>query len=359
MCTWSAGRVQVGLAFALAGLVALAGCQSGTDDTATAGPEPDSCTAIPPPAIDASAGFAGPNARAYATRLVCDFSSSPPVERPRVPGTPQAAEAALELAATFQAQGWDAHLENFTGTDYEAIPKSSLAAFAQCQGAERDRVRGLSFSNVVADRGSGLDLYIFLAHFDSKRFANKDPAPELRQRPVLGANDGASGVGVLLEAGRVWGASDWPFQVRLLLVDGEDGFEDCHPTAGSLFHAYHMSQAERNRTRAVILLDMVGDAEARFCLAHNSEMLRDAWASAASNASVPAVADAPRCSVLDDHVPFADLGMPALDLIDFQRPSTSFPPYWHTTHDTPDKLSAEMMGDVGRVLVSYVDAING
>jgi Zn-dependent M28 family amino/carboxypeptidase len=288
-------------------------------------------------------------------RLVCDFGASPPRERPRVPGTPEREAAARELHAALAAAGWNAWYQNFTGRDYDALEKGSVAAYAgACSAADQERALGLTFSNVGADLGSGGPVSILMAHYESKRNASMDPRPENHTRPVLGANDGASGVGVLVEAARVWGQTHRSDTLRILLVDGEDGFEDCHPLAGSTYYARSLSEAERARIQGVYLLDMVGDPEARFCLASNAPALASRLRTAAQNESVPAIAEAPACGVYDDHTPFTDLDVPAVDLIDFHRSDTpqGFPPYWHTVHDTPDKLSAQRLGEVGRVVVA-------
>lgn len=312
----------------------------------------DSCAARPKPSPRAGGvDFSGDNAFAYVLRIVCDFDAKPPRERPRVPGTPERVAAALYLDAALRAAGWTTRFENFTGLDYAVMDKGSAAPWADdCDETLRARRDGLEFSNVVAERGTGRDLVYFLAHYDSKRAANADPTPENRSRPVLGANDGASGVGVLVEAARVL-VPPTNLTARILLVDGEDGFDDCHPLAGSLHHVLALDESERGRLRAAFLLDMVGDPAAVFCADTNEPSLRDRLTSAARRANEAALARPTTCRITDDHTPFVDHGLPALDLIDY-RPG--FPPYWHTTQDTPDRLAPAMLGSVGRVVVELV-----
>lgn len=283
-------------------------------------------------------------------RLVCDFTTTPAVERSRVPGTPQRVAAAHYLHETLRGFTWNTTFQNFTGQDYEGLEKGSLAAYASCTSEQSTRLRNLTFSNVVATKGSGSDIYILMAHYESKWRANRDPDPANHSRPVLGANDGASGVGVLLEISRAITQQKLSLtaEVRILLVDGEDGYEDCHPDAGSLYYARMLPAAERDRVRSVLLLDMVGDANASFCYAGNDTDLRSLLKENAQAIGMTKLAEAGACDVFDDHTPFMDLNMSALDVIDL---GDGFPPYWHTTQDTPDKLDPATMREVTRVVL--------
>lgn len=276
---------------------------------------------------------------------------------PRVPGTPEHAYAAGILYAALQQPGWDVRYENFTGADYQGLAKGEAEAYTKapyCKEADRARVVGLTFSNLVADRPgpSGSGTLILAAHWDSKRYASNDEDPAKRQHPVVGANDGASGVGVILQLQRSLPA-DLPFGLRILFVDGEDGFEDCHPLAGSLWHATHLGPGKWR----VLLLDMVGDPEAKFVRETRSQSCDPAFMNALwqhgqkQNSSVQFLERG--SSVVDDHVPFAERGIPAVDLIDAGHPR-AFPWYWHTTHDTFDQLSSATLRVVGQAILDTV-----
>lgn len=306
------------------------------------------------PDLNDEAGFQGSNAMAHVLRQVCDFDASPPREQFRTPGTPPREKVARYLYDTLASAGWQPWFQNFTGDDYAKLDQGSVKTFtSKCSTADRERMLGLTFSNVGADLGTGGSLHILLAHYDSKRYATKERDPANQTRPVLGANDGASGVAVWLEAARVFAATTREDTLRILFVDGEDGFEDCHPLAGSIYYARTLSDSDRSRLEGVYLLDMVGDRDPHFCFAGDAEELAERLRDAARNESVFTVSEAPACFIQDDHTAFADVGLPAIDLIDFDstRPG-GFPIYWHTTRDTPDKLSAETMGSVGRVVVA-------
>jgi hypothetical protein len=170
-----------------------------------------------------------------------------------VPGTIEHTAGATYLVAALQEAGFAARQQNFSGETYEALmqSKQNSAAYPYfsnsfyCDVPERARLRTLDFSNIVATGGNvgASNLFLFMAHWDSKRFA------EGSKEPVLGANDGAAGVGVLLELARVVAKRDTSWEIRILFTDGEDGFEDCHPLAGSMYYADRMSTAERERLR--------------------------------------------------------------------------------------------------------------
>lgn len=333
-------------------LLLLAGCSHVRPTPAV-----DSCgDLLLAPLVD-KPGFQGTNAFHHVLELTCDHSRAAPAERVRVPGTQGRVEAALYLATHLRAAGWSVSFQNFTGADYDRLDAGSVKGYktSGCDADERTRMLVLPFSNVIAERGTGDPVRILAAHYDTKRFATRDRDPGNRSLPVPGANDGASGVAVWLEAARVM--PEVPGTLRIVFVDGEDGFEDCHPLAGSVYDARTMSEAQRARIAAVYLLDMVGDPNAHFCLAGNDATLRDQVKTAA--ASGPrALANAPDCSIFDDHSAYMDRGIKAVDVIDYQRPETGdFPPYWHTRADTPDKLSADMLGAVGSAMVRLLEAL--
>lgn len=336
----------------------VAGCTapgSGPGPTASTGPGP--------------ASFDGEAAFDFVELLVTTSDGSPAF---RVPGTPAHVEAAERLHAGMGLDDWDLGWQNFTGAQYMALDKGSVRTYydsaAYCDSSERTRLEGLAFSNLVATKaGSEPGRTLMLgAHWDSKRFATADPDPSLRNQPVLGANDGASGVGVLLQLMRELDGVVLPYNVQVLFFDGEDGFEDCHPLAGSLWfvHEWEKAQAVDGASaplpmgggrHRMLLLDMVGDPDARF--------IREGQSTRCDGRLVDLLhATAPRHGladnfvdsgqdIQDDHVPFAEAGIPAVDLIDFGR---GFPPYWHTTHDTLDKVDAGMLGRVGGLVLDVM-----
>lgn len=335
-------RVTCLAAILSAGTVALAGCSlpAKSDETP----------------VDSNVN--GDSAFAFVEGLITNGNGTP---RFRVPGTPGHDAAAEWLWDNMQVDGWTRARQNFTGADYVGLEKGGVTNYyaspGYCSAEEKARLGGLSFSNLWAvhatDSPSGR-LVLLGAHWESKRFASSDPDPSKRGEPVLGANDGASGVGLLLELMRhvTEQQLDLPFDLGIAFFDGEDGFEECHPLAGSL---YFVSQLETGQVDRFLLLDMVGDSEARFIRESRSEacdpvavnLLHEHAAGVGLAENFPGTSS----SVFDDHLPFLEAGIPAVDLIDFGR---GFPPYWHTTQDTVDKLSASMLGRVGDLVLAVL-----
>jgi len=317
----------------------------------------DDCARRSRPAYANDSTFSGGNALGHVIDIVCDFGTDPPSVRDRAPGTPGRVAVAAHLGQVLGDAGWRTSTQGFSGRDYEGLRKEAVASYVEaCSSEDIERVRGLAFANVLAERGSGPDLWILMAHYDAKAEASGDSVRANRTRPVPGANDGASGVAVWLEAARLLREPP-EATFRILLTDGEDGFEDCHPLAGSLFHAQTLSDDDRARIRGVILLDMVGDPAAEFCYAHDAPALREMLVAAAVGLGVRSLADAPDCEVIDDQTPFAQLGLPAVDVIDFR--GGRYPPYWHTLADVPSQLSADTLGEVGRVVLRALEEVTG
>ncbi len=189
------------------------------------------------------------------------------------------------------------------------------------------------------------------AHYDTRRLADNDPDPSLRQQPVPGANDGASGVAVLLELARSLELQQSPYRVRLAFFDAEDngGLDGWEFIVGSTYMAEHLSPEDR--PALVIVVDMVGDADQQLYLERNSDpdLRRRLWTLAESLGYGDAFIPDEKWAMLDDHTPFARAGIPAVDIIDFDYP------YWHTTQDTCDKLSAESLARVGRTVERFLE----
>ena len=226
------------------------------------------------------------------------------------------------IISQLEAQGWTVETEEFT---YRDTP-----------------VR-----NIVGRAGEG-PILILGAHYDTRRSADQeDPTV-----PVMGANDGGSGVAVLLELARVLDPGRLQHEVWLTFFDAEDngGLDGWEWIVGSSYMAEHLEV----EPEAMILVDMVGDADQQLYYEGNSDaaLREELWQIAADlgygDTFVPEV----RWTMVDDHVPFARRGIPAVDIIDFDYP------YWHTTQDTCDKVSPQSLERVGRVVEQYVEEAN-
>lgn len=329
--------------------VVLAGCGSAPGDGGTSSSSTTTTNSAPPPVVDGQAVYD------WVKGVVTKPDGSPHF---RVPGTADHAEAAAWLAEQMQVPGWTVVWQNFTGAEYSALDKGEVAFYAEsstyCNAASKARLPGLRFSNLVATLpGSDPDqAFVLGAHWESKRNASQESTPAMRAQPVLGANDGASGVGVLLQLMWELSGKTLPYTVQVVLFDGEDGFEDCHPLAGSLWFVDQLDGGEVDR---MLLLDMVGDPDARFIRDAHSvrcdpalvDLLHDKADRHGLEENFPGTTN----EVTDDHVPFVEAGIPAVDLIDFGR---GFPPYWHTTHDTMGNLSAGMLGAVASLVLDVM-----
>ena len=191
---------------------------------------------------------------------------------------------------------------------------------------------------------------LFGAHWDSRPWADKDPNPALRTRPVLGGNDGASGVAVLLEVARVLKKNGVPIGVDLVLFDGEDLGTEQNPSGFFRGSTRYVEWKDDDRPLFAVVIDMIGKKDLNLLWEQNSRQhapnIVDLVWQEARDQRVAFFRSEPGPTVYDDHIAFLNAGIPAIDLIDFNFPE------WHTTHDTPEVCSPQSLEGVGRVLVS-------
>lgn len=210
----------------------------------------------------------------------------------------------------------------------------------------------LHLNNILAEFGqsTGGETLLLAAHWDTRPFADRDPKPENRDKPILGANDGASGVAVLLEIARVLKTYPPPRRVVIVLFDGEDyGRSIEHMFIGSRFFARNMGKWKPDYG---ILLDMVGDKDLAFPIERyswnaNQGFTEAIWRRAATLGLTPfqyRLGDA----IMDDHVPLIEVGIPMVNIIDFTYP------YWHTVEDTVDKCSPKSLEVAAMLVISII-----
>jgi len=180
------------------------------------------------------------------------------------------------------------------------------------------------------------------AHYDTRRRADQDKINPAA--PVPGANDGASGVAVLLELAHSLDAGKLKNQVWLAFFDAEDNgdLDGWEWTVGSRY----MAQRLAVKPEVVIVVDMVGDADQQIYYDRYSNTLwnKRIWETAAQLGYDQYLIPRIKWAMYDDHTPFAQQGISAVDIIDFDYP------YWHTLADTSDKLSPDSLERVGRTL---------
>ena len=204
---------------------------------------------------------------------------------------------------------------------------------------------GITGRNVIARQGGG-PVILLGAHYDTRSIADCDPIDATR--PVPGANDGASGVAVLLELARSLDVDKAGVEVWLAFFDAEDqGNIDGWPfCVGSSYMAENLTV----RPQAVVVVDMIGDREQEIFWERNSDpsLSRQLWGIAAELGYDEFFVSQYRYAIIDDHLPFRRLGVRAVDIIDFDYP------YWHTAEDTPDKVDPASLERVGRVLEEWL-----
>lgn len=301
--------------FALATLMAAGGCDGG-------GPTP----------VAVGTAFDGGLADSLVRRQV-DFG-------PRVPGT-EAHRQALEWMTQYLRERAD---------EVEQMPFTHVTQTGDT----------LALTNVWARFNvSHPSRILLLAHWDSRPVSENAADPADRERPVPGANDGASGVAVLLAIADDLNRTSPAVGVDILLTDGEDYGHDPVTfrtvTTDMFLGARHFARERGASYRPLfgILLDLVGDREPRFpwegfSLQFAPEVVRRVWDVAAELGYAGIFLSQPGQAISDDHVPLNEVGIRTIDVIDLDYP------YWHTPEDTPDKVSQQTLQIVGDVVLEVV-----
>lgn len=219
----------------------------------------------------------------------------------------------------------------------------------------------LKSTNIMGSFNPGMDnRLLLLAHYDTRPWADEDPDDSNHKKAIDGANDGASGVGVLLEAARIFGQQNPETGIDILFVDSEDYGTEGDDTSWALGARYFAENPIKPgyRPAQAILLDMVGGKGAVFPAEYFSRQaapgLDDAFRAAAAKAGHGDMF--PRNyggAVTDDHVELIKQGIPAIDIIDY-RVNEGFCPTWHTMADNIDNIDKESLRAVGETLLHFI-----
>lgn len=254
---------------------------------------------------------------------------------PRVSGQPAVRQAADHLAARLRLHGLTAEIDTFT---------------------DRTPSGPVEFHNVLGTRtGPAEGFILFGGHFDTKAGIADG---------FTGANDSGSSAALLLELARVYGATDWKGPTLLFgFFDGEEAriaYSDIDGLHGSRRLAGRLkSDGRAGKVLAMINLDMIGDRDLSITLPADTppRLVRIAFA-AADNLGLRSHLSYYPTSILDDHYPFQQTGIPSINLIDFRYGSKpGLNDYWHTAEDTVDKLSPESLAAAGRIAVEMVNLL--
>lgn len=311
-------------------MLLLGACSAGKADKGRADEAVSAVREVERPAFDADSAYG------FVAELM-EFG-------PRVPNTEAHRKAGDWLEGKLEEFGWET-------TSQKAV----LTAFDGTQ---------LNMRNIFArlNPGKGNRL-LLLAHWDCRPWADADPDPAKRKEPVAGANDGASGVGVLLEIARQLSLQKSDASVDILLVDAEDWGDHDNDESwamGTRYFAEH-PPVEGYRPLQAILLDMVGSPDAKFGYEYfssesNPQLLQELWRAAASLGHGDYFHTGFGGAVTDDHVELIKAGIPAIDIIDYRNTPAyqGFDPVWHTTSDTMDNISPRTLGAVGESILYVI-----
>lgn len=313
------------IAFFLAIALIAGGC-AGKKTTAAAVEQPAA----------AAVEFNADSAYAYVARQV-DFG-------PRVPNTEAHRKCGDWLAAELRRHGAQvteqrAQLKAFDGTMLNAV-------------------------NIFGQFNPGADARVLLlAHWDCRPWADQDPDPANHKTPVDGANDGASGVGVLLEIARQLSLTGSDKGIDILFVDAEDwgteGIEDSWAMGAR--HFVEHPPVDGYLPDEAILLDMVGGRGAVFCREYFSEkaaprLAQALWGTAASLGHGDIFRNTFGGAVTDDHVQLIARGIPTVDIIEYHpEQETGFNPNWHTVSDNMDNIDPATLKAVGETVLTYIN----
>jgi glutaminyl-peptide cyclotransferase len=260
--------------------------------------------------------FSGADAFAF-TRQAVAFG-------PRPDGSPAIARLRAMIKQQLALRGCEIVSDSFTAQTPEGpVPMENIIAkFAGKSG------RAIAISG----------------HYDTKKMAN-----------FVGANDGGSSTGVLLELAATLQGRPRKDDVYLVFFDGEEAFHEWTDT-DSLYGSRHLAarwtgDGTNRRLKALLNVDMIGDKNLHLVWDTNSaaSVRKLVWDAADS---LGYAAEFPRqgTAIADDHMPFLNAGVRAVDLIDFDSQST----FWHTAGDTMDKLDPRSFAVIGAVLMKSI-----
>lgn len=315
------------------GITIFMGCGSGKandkENTEKTASQPDNATAKTQSAFNADSAYS------YVATQVA-FG-------PRVPNTAAHKKAGEWLEAELRRHGAAVTVQTADLKAFDGTILKSKNIFGQYRPELSDRI-------------------LLLAHWDCRPWADEDPDEAKRKLPVDGANDGASGVGVLLEIARMLKDASPSKGVDILFVDAEDWGNEGDNESWALGTKYFIenSPVENYNPSAAILLDMVGGEGAVFCREYFSEknspqLNGELWAIARDLGYGEMFTDRMGTAVVDDHVQLISRGIPSIDIIEYNPESEKgFNERWHTTSDTMEGISKTTLKAVGQTLASFL-----
>ena len=239
----------------------------------------------------------------------------------RIPGSRASRLTAVYIKDTLELYDWNVQFQEF-------------------------KFDGINIRNVIATNSKNNPEILLGTHYDTRSMSDQDENISNISIPVTGANDGASGTATLLEIGRVLAYSEK--DIGIIFFDAEDqgGINGWDWSIGSRYFVGRLDYKPDN----VVIIDMVGDQDLEVYLEVNSDqtLCAEIWDSAEQLDLQEYFINQVKYSLIDDHLPFIEQGIPACLLIDFDYP------FWHTIQDMPDKVSAESLQKVGDILIHWL-----
>lgn len=317
-------------------IASLTACSSGSQSGKSTAQSADTVAEAP---IASHPEFAGDSAFGFVASQVA-FG-------PRVPGSEGHAKCSKWIVETLQG----------FGADTVEVQRAEVTAF--------DGTR-LPIANILGRFNTSAPRRVLLAaHYDTRPWADQDEDASRRTSPIDGANDGASGVAVLLEIARAINQQRPDIGVDMLFTDAED-YGDSNSTSedswclGTQYWVDHFPYTPANRPEYGILLDMVGGRNARFHREYSSDRLAPAivdkvWGTAAAGPYADRFPNQRGGAIVDDHVYINSAGIPCIDIIESANAqSGGFPPTWHTHNDNIDNIDPATLKAVGSVVLDVI-----
>ena len=255
---------------------------------------------------------------------------------PRVPGSAASRVCREFMKEHFDSLGFVIDSQSFTFFDPYSLTDTPLVNLIASFAAKEDDVPSI----------------VLMAHYDSRPRTDYAVDTSLLNMPIDGANDGASGVAVLMEIGNILAEEPPPCNVDIVMSDGEDWGKPRDHEYYLLGARHFSAQGIRGKYDFGLVIDLIGDANQEIYREEYSQRfnpeLNDLVWNTARALNITTFRDSVRHTVIDDHLPLNTGGIPTIVIIDFDYP------YWHTEFDTPDKCSAASLENVGRVLAKII-----
>lgn len=265
---------------------------------------------------------------------------------PRVPNSAAHDSCAAWIVSQFRALGLSVTEQKTTVTGWDG--------------------KALGCNNITAAyKPENKDRIIICTHWESRPWADEDPDTTKRHEPVMAANDGASGVAVMLEIARLLPQLNPSIGIDFICFDMEDygapawgtGADDGSDWClGSQYWARNLP--EGYKPRYGILLDMVGGQDARFPIEYYSaqyasDVIARVWSAAQTTGNGTLFVTESGGPIQDDHIPMNQIaGIPTIDIV--SNTGTTFSRTWHTTYDTPQNISTDILQAVGQTLLQVI-----